>query len=72
MLVVITWIYVREPEFMERMKAKYHEKAMENGALVVSPCGFDSVHADFFFGRKHSKSSKQSHRNHSQCTSQSL
>ena len=49
MLVVITWIYVREPEFMERMKAKYHEKAMENGSLVVSPCGFDSVHTNFFW-----------------------
>ena len=49
MLVVITWIYVRELEFMERMKAKYHEKAMENGSLVVSPCGFDSVHTDFFW-----------------------
>ncbi|XP_002532900.2 probable mitochondrial saccharopine dehydrogenase-like oxidoreductase At5g39410 [Ricinus communis] len=35
-----------EPEFMERMELKYHEKAMENGSLVVSACGFDSVPAE--------------------------
>lgn len=31
---------------MERMEAKYHEKAVETGALVISACGFDSVPAE--------------------------
>lgn len=35
-----------EPEFMERMEAVYHEKAVENGSLVVSACGFDSIPAE--------------------------
>ncbi|KAM3363784.1 putative mitochondrial saccharopine dehydrogenase-like oxidoreductase [Capsicum galapagoense] len=35
-----------EPEFMERMEVKYHDKAVENGSLVVSACGFDSVPAE--------------------------
>lgn len=35
-----------EPEFMERMEVKFHEKAMETGSLVVSACGFDSVPAE--------------------------
>ncbi|CAN4082642.1 unnamed protein product [Withania somnifera] len=35
-----------EPEFMERMEVKYHEKSMENGSLVVSACGFDSIPAE--------------------------
>ncbi|KAL6960811.1 hypothetical protein U1Q18_038575 [Sarracenia purpurea var. burkii] len=35
-----------EPEFMERMEAAYHEKAVEKGCLVVSACGFDSVPAE--------------------------
>ncbi|KAH7554525.1 hypothetical protein ACOSP7_028065 [Xanthoceras sorbifolium] len=35
-----------EPEFMERMEAKYHEQAVETGSLVVSACGFDSVPAE--------------------------
>ncbi|XP_010904920.1 probable mitochondrial saccharopine dehydrogenase-like oxidoreductase At5g39410 [Elaeis guineensis] len=35
-----------EPEFMERMEAKYHEKAVKVGSLVVSACGFDSVPAE--------------------------
>ncbi|KDP27197.1 hypothetical protein JCGZ_19896 [Jatropha curcas] len=35
-----------EPEFMERMEVKYHEKAMETGSLVVSACGYDSVPAE--------------------------
>ncbi|MED6131555.1 hypothetical protein PIB30_010875 [Stylosanthes scabra] len=35
-----------EPEFMERMEAKYHDRAVESGALVVSACGFDSVPAE--------------------------
>lgn len=35
-----------EPEFMERMEVKYHEKAVESGSLVVSACGYDSVPAE--------------------------
>ncbi|KAL6551586.1 hypothetical protein OROGR_007740 [Orobanche gracilis] len=35
-----------EPEFMERMEASYHEKAVEKGSLVISACGFDSVPAE--------------------------
>ncbi|XP_054802812.1 probable mitochondrial saccharopine dehydrogenase-like oxidoreductase At5g39410 [Prosopis cineraria] len=35
-----------EPEFMERMEAKYHEKAVETGSLVISACGFDSIPAE--------------------------
>ncbi|KAK4712403.1 hypothetical protein R3W88_006916 [Solanum pinnatisectum] len=35
-----------EPEFMERMEVKYHDKAVVNGSLVVSACGFDSIPAE--------------------------
>ncbi|CAI0386946.1 unnamed protein product [Linum tenue] len=35
-----------EPEFMERMEYSYHDQAVENGSLVVSACGFDSVPAE--------------------------
>ncbi|KAM7268112.1 hypothetical protein ACFE04_010278 [Oxalis oulophora] len=35
-----------EPEFMERMEAKYHEKAMDSGSLIISACGFDSIPAE--------------------------
>lgn len=35
-----------EPEFMERMEAKYGEKAAEKGSLIISACGFDSVPAE--------------------------
>ncbi|OVA12135.1 Saccharopine dehydrogenase / Homospermidine synthase [Macleaya cordata] len=35
-----------EPEFMEKMEAIYHEKAVERGSLVISACGFDSVPAE--------------------------
>ncbi|KAF6173535.1 hypothetical protein GIB67_042665 [Kingdonia uniflora] len=35
-----------EPEFMERMEAEYHEKAVESGALVISACGYDSIPAE--------------------------
>ncbi|KAF7803038.1 putative mitochondrial saccharopine dehydrogenase-like oxidoreductase [Senna tora] len=35
-----------EPEFMERMEANYHEKAVETGSLVISACGFDSIPAE--------------------------
>ncbi|KAG6588499.1 putative mitochondrial saccharopine dehydrogenase-like oxidoreductase, partial [Cucurbita argyrosperma subsp. sororia] len=38
-----------EPEFMEKMEANYHERAVENGSLVISACGFDSVPAEFGF-----------------------
>ncbi|XP_062106571.1 probable mitochondrial saccharopine dehydrogenase-like oxidoreductase At5g39410 [Humulus lupulus] len=38
-----------EPEFMELMEAKYHEKAVDAGSLVVSACGFDSVPAEMGF-----------------------
>ncbi|KAK6128867.1 hypothetical protein DH2020_037384 [Rehmannia glutinosa] len=44
-----------EPEFMERMEALYHEKAVEKGSLVISACGFDSVPAEIgllFHSRK--------------------
>lgn len=35
-----------EPEFMETIEAKYHEKAVETGSLVISACGFDSIPAE--------------------------
>ncbi|XP_030952261.1 probable mitochondrial saccharopine dehydrogenase-like oxidoreductase At5g39410 [Quercus lobata] len=35
-----------EPEFMERVEAKYGEKAVETGSLVISACGFDSIPAE--------------------------
>ncbi|KAI4352520.1 hypothetical protein L6164_006762 [Bauhinia variegata] len=35
-----------EPEFMERIEAKYHDKATETGSLVISACGFDSIPAE--------------------------
>ncbi|KAE9595285.1 hypothetical protein Lal_00018863 [Lupinus albus] len=38
-----------EPEFMERMEANYHDRAVETGSLVVSACGFDSVPAELGF-----------------------
>lgn len=38
-----------ESEFIERMEAVYHDKAMENGSLVISACGIDSVPADLGF-----------------------
>ena len=31
---------------MERVEAKYGEKAVETGSLVVSACGFDSIPAE--------------------------
>lgn len=31
---------------MERMEARYHEKAVETGSLLVSACGFDSIPAE--------------------------
>lgn len=35
-----------EPEFMERMRVKYHDLAVANGVLVISACGFDSIPSD--------------------------
>ncbi|KAH0718813.1 hypothetical protein KY285_014844 [Solanum tuberosum] len=35
-----------EPEFMERMEVKYHDKAVVNGSLAVSACGFDYIPAE--------------------------
>ena len=35
-----------EPEFMEKMEAQYHNQAVENGCLVISACGFDSIPAE--------------------------
>ncbi|KAK1410192.1 hypothetical protein QVD17_36727 [Tagetes erecta] len=35
-----------EPEFMEKMEAFYHDKAVEMGSLMVSACGFDSIPAE--------------------------
>ncbi|KNA07145.1 hypothetical protein SOVF_174610 [Spinacia oleracea] len=35
-----------EPEFMEKMEARYHDQAFDKGCLVVSACGFDSVPAE--------------------------
>ncbi|KAG8366934.1 hypothetical protein BUALT_Bualt16G0019800 [Buddleja alternifolia] len=35
-----------EPEFMEKMEALYHERAVEKGSLVISACGFDSIPAE--------------------------
>ncbi|RZC51300.1 hypothetical protein C5167_019725 [Papaver somniferum] len=35
-----------EPEFMERMEAINHHKAVENGSLVISACAFQSAIAE--------------------------
>ncbi|PWA70056.1 saccharopine dehydrogenase [Artemisia annua] len=35
-----------EPEFMEKIEAGLYDKAVENGSLVVSACGFDYVPAE--------------------------
>ena len=35
-----------EPEFMERMAFRYNESAAQQGSLIVSACGFDSIPAD--------------------------
>lgn len=35
-----------EPQYMETMQLKYHEKALEKGIYIVTGCGFDSVPAD--------------------------
>ncbi|ERN10291.1 probable mitochondrial saccharopine dehydrogenase-like oxidoreductase At5g39410 [Amborella trichopoda] len=38
-----------EPEFMEKIEALYHEKAVQSNSLVISACGFDSVPAELGF-----------------------
>ncbi|XP_055988260.1 saccharopine dehydrogenase-like oxidoreductase [Sorex fumeus] len=35
-----------EPQFLELMHWKYHQKAAENGAYIIGSCGFDSIPAD--------------------------
>ncbi|CAN0052590.1 unnamed protein product, partial [Sphacelaria rigidula] len=35
-----------EPEFMQRMILKFHQKAAEKGVLIMHACAFDSVPAD--------------------------
>lgn len=34
---------------MERVEARYHEKGVKTGSLVVCACGFDSVPAELGF-----------------------
>ncbi len=35
-----------EPQWMQRMIDRYHERAIETGARIVHACGFDSVPSD--------------------------
>ena len=35
-----------EPQWMQRMIDRYHERAVETGARIVHACGFDSVPSD--------------------------
>lgn len=35
-----------EPEFVDRMRAKYHDLATQQGARIVNSCGFDSIPHD--------------------------
>lgn len=35
-----------EPEFLDRMYVRYHDRATETGARIVHACGFDSVPYD--------------------------
>lgn len=35
-----------EPQYLEKMQLKYHQKAVENGVYVVGACGFDSIPAE--------------------------
>lgn len=35
-----------EPEFMEKMELLHHQQAVEQGSLVVSACGYDSIPAE--------------------------
>ncbi|PWA73331.1 putative mitochondrial saccharopine dehydrogenase-like oxidoreductase [Artemisia annua] len=38
-----------ESDFIERMETVYHERAVENGSLMISACGIDSVPAELGF-----------------------
>jgi short subunit dehydrogenase-like uncharacterized protein len=35
-----------EPEFVDRMYVKYHERALQTGARIIHACGFDSIPYD--------------------------
>ncbi|HEY3562993.1 MAG TPA: saccharopine dehydrogenase NADP-binding domain-containing protein [Kribbella sp.] len=35
-----------EPEFLDRMYVRYHERAKETGARIIHACGFDSIPYD--------------------------
>ncbi|KAM9817061.1 saccharopine dehydrogenase-like oxidoreductase [Neosynchiropus ocellatus] len=35
-----------EPQFLEGMQLKYHDKAADSGVYIVGSCGFDSIPAD--------------------------
>ncbi|MEV5968196.1 saccharopine dehydrogenase NADP-binding domain-containing protein [Kribbella sp. NPDC051952] len=35
-----------EPEFVDRMYVRYHERAVQTGARIVHACGFDSIPYD--------------------------
>ncbi|XP_060068458.1 saccharopine dehydrogenase-like oxidoreductase [Ylistrum balloti] len=35
-----------EPQYLENMQLKYHNKAKENGVYVIGACGFDSIPAE--------------------------
>src|SRR3954466_5798421 len=35
-----------EPEFVDRMYLRHHERAVESGARIVHACGFDSIPHD--------------------------
>jgi short subunit dehydrogenase-like uncharacterized protein len=35
-----------EPEFVDRMYVRYHERATETGARIIHACGFDSIPYD--------------------------
>lgn len=35
-----------EPQYLEKMQLKYHQKAVDNGVYVIGACGFDSIPAD--------------------------
>lgn len=35
-----------EPQYIEAMQVDYNAKALENGTLVISTCGWDSIPCD--------------------------
>ncbi|GJQ99948.1 hypothetical protein Tco_0522933 [Tanacetum coccineum] len=57
-LVVVIWIFVVNQTFIKRTEAVYHDKAVENGSLVVLACAFDSVPAELglMFSSRHLES----------------